>query len=340
MNTFLNRFKAKLRNTRHHLRSADWKTLRQYEHLRTGRKHLPLLTLLHHSWRYGADFADNYMLDFFGKSPAEIRRYITRSVFFEFCEQVNHADYIPITRDKQRFAAFFKDFLGRKVWSWEELKQQPDTSPAPARLVVKQRWGCKGQGIYFLEPHLPQWSELRALLKAQFISPTDYVYEEYLEQHPELARLNPGTVNTLRVYTFIERDLEVAIWGMFLRVGVHTGIDSFHQGGVAIALNEEGQTCTPLFSKNPFVQVDSLHPLSRQPLIGFQVPHIEAVKNLVYESARMLPQVRVVGWDVAITSEGPCLIEGNDRGSHLMFQKLRNEGYRDLLTPHFKDVLY
>ncbi len=341
MRTFFNRCKAKLRNTRHHLRSANWDALREYEALRTGRKRLPWITLLHHSWRYGADFADNYMLGFFGKSPHEIRRYITRSVFFEFCEQVNQAAYIPITRDKKRFAAFFKDCLGRKVWNWEELQSLSDTASVPEQLVIKERWGCKSQGVYFVEHGLKHWSEVRDVLQNQFSPPTDYVYEEYLEQHPEMARLNPGSVNALRVYTFVEDDLEVTIWGMYLRVGVHSRFDSVSQGGVALGINAKGQTCHPAFSKNPFAQTPSLHPLTQQPLFDFQVPHFEAIKPLVCEAARRLPQVRVIGWDVAITAEGPCLIEGNDRGSHLGIQKTTTrKGYRDLLTPHFKDVLY
>jgi hypothetical protein len=341
MNHALTRLKAKVRNTRHHFRSANWSTLRQYEQQRSGRRRLPLGTLLKHSWRYGADFEENYMLGFFNKTPEEIRTYITRSIFFEFCEQANQHNKISITRDKQRFAEYFKDFLGRKVWTWADVLAMPDTETAPERLVVKRRWGGKGEQVYFLEPGVRQWSELHELLQEKFSPATDYVYEEHIVQHPVLAKLNPGSVNTIRVYTFVESDLKVSIWAMYLRVGNSFGLDSISQGGIGLSLNSQGYTCAPCVTQNPFTDLTGgIHPRSQQPLLGIQVPHFEAVKTMARQSALMLPEVRVIGWDIAIKSEGPCLIEGNDRGSHVAFQKIRAQGCRHLLNPHFKVDIY
>ncbi len=336
----LSRLKSKLRNTRHHFRSANWKRLHEYEHMRTGRKNLPLWTFLRHSWCYGADFEDNYELDFLSKTPEEIRTYITRSLFFEFCEQVNDVNEIPVTRDKQRFAEHFKDVLGRKVWTWAEILALPDTEAAPQRLVVKQRWGGKGDAVYFLEPGLQQWAELRDLLEIKFSPPTDYVYEEHIVQHPDLAQLNPESVNCVRVYTFVESNLAVSIWGMHLRVGNGLKMDSVSQGGIALALDEKGRTRAPAMTKNPFTKVTSIHPLSQQTLVGVQIPHFEAMKKMVCQSALLLPKVRVIGWDVAIKPEGPCLIEGNDRGRHTIFQRERDRGCRDLLKSNFEDNIY
>lgn len=340
MYTSLHRLKSKVRNSRHHLRSANWERLRAYEQMRSGRKNLPLWTFLHHSWRYGADFDDNYELELFNKTPEEIRTYVTRSVFFEFCEQVNDVNEIPITRDKQRFNAHFKAVLGRQVWTWSDILALPDTEAAPQRLVVKQRWSGKGEAVYFLEPRLQQWSELRSLLQTRFSPPTDYVYEEHIVQHPELARLNPESVNCVRAYTFVESNLEVSIWAMYLRIGNGTKMDSVSQGGMALALDEKGRTFGPIMSKNPFTAMPPIHPFSKQALVGFQVPHFEAIKKVVCQSALATPKVRMIGWDVAITPEGPCLIEGNDRGSHVTFQRGNYQGRRDLLKPNFEDNIY
>jgi hypothetical protein len=345
MHPYLSRLKSKIRNTHHHFRSANWTILREYEQMRRGRKNLPLWTFLSNSWRYGADFEDNYQLDFFNKSPEEIFSYVTRSLFFEFCEQVNQVDKIPVTRDKQRFAEHFKDFLGRKVWTWEDILVLPDSDLAPQRLVVKQRWGGKGEGVYFLEPGIQPWSELRELLKTQFSTPTDYVYEEYLVQHPDLSELNPGSVNTVRIHTFVEPNHKVSIWGMYLRVGSGSGLDSISQGGIALSLDETGHTCTPCFTQNPLIQdpfteAHSRHDLAQEKCLGFQLPHFEAMKKMVCQSALLIPEVRAIGWDVAIKSEGPCLIEANDRCCHVYFQKTPGQGARYLLTPHFEDRVY
>lgn len=345
MTPYLNRLKSKIRNTNHHFRSANWSVLGEYEQMRSGRKYLPLWTFLCNSWRYGADFEDNYQLDLFTKSPEEISTYVTRSLFFEFCEQVNQTDKIPLTRDKQRFAEHFKCFLGRKVWTWKDILALPDAALAPQRLVVKQRWGGKGEAVYFLDPGFQQWSEWRHFLKTQFITPMDYVYEEHLVQHSDLAELNPGSVNTVRIHTFMESNHEVSIWGMYLRVGIGSGLDSISQGGIALSLDETGRTCTPCFTQNPlikdpFTELPSRHYLAKKKHLGFQLPHFEAMKKMVCQSALLIPEVRAIGWDVAIKSEGPCLIEANDRCCHIYFQKTPGNGARYLLAPHFEDSVY
>ncbi|NJK87644.1 MAG: hypothetical protein HC906_18385 [Bacteroidales bacterium] len=44
----------------------------------------------------------------------------------------------------------------------------------------------------------------------------------------------------------------------------------------------------------------------------FQVPFYEEAKELVTEAAKQIPQIKIIGWDIAIQPDGPILIEGND----------------------------
>jgi hypothetical protein len=58
------------------------------------------------------------------------------------------------------------------------------------------------------------------------------------------------------------------------------------------------------------VQV-SEHPLSRVPLIGFQLPDWDAAVTLGTRAARALPRLLSTHWDVVLTPEGPMLLEVN-----------------------------
>lgn len=334
------RLKSKIRNTRHHFRSANWSKLHRYEHLRSGKKHLPWLSLLRNSWRYGADFEENYVLDFFNLSEAQIHSYITRSVFFEFCEQVNQYDKTPIIRDKWLYSEYFRDLLGRNVWCWSDVLNFTDADPVPERLVVKNRWGRRGEEVYFLETQSAPWSQLKLSLPSRFQPPEHYVFEEFIEQHPHLTQLNPGSLNSVRLYTFLESLKSVKIWCMFLRVGVGPGPDTLTQGGLGFKLDENGKTSYPCITNNPYTQVPEVHPLTHEPLLGFQLPHFEAMKELACQSARRLPEIRVNGWDIAIKPDGPCLIEGNDRGDHMHFQKFLQRGCLDFLSPYCDFKVY
>lgn len=52
------------------------------------------------------------------------------------------------------------------------------------------------------------------------------------------------------------------------------------------------------------------HPDTAAVVEGVEVPYWEAVKSAVSEVASRTPQLRLAGWDVIVTDEGPAIIEG------------------------------
>ena len=63
------------------------------------------------------------------------------------------------------------------------------------------------------------------------------------------------------------------------------------------------------------------------------------MKEMVYEACRMHPEMTVIGWDVAITDEGPLLIEGNRRPGFDMVQMLVDEGQKYVIEDMTKRFL-
>ena len=53
------------------------------------------------------------------------------------------------------------------------------------------------------------------------------------------------------------------------------------------------------------------HPYSGTIIPGFQIPFWDEAKKMVLQAALVLPNVRFIGWDVAIAKDRPLLIEGN-----------------------------
>ena len=70
-------------------------------------------------------------------------------------------------------------------------------------------------------------------------------------------------------------------------------------------------------------------------ILGFQVPCWEEIKALVKEAALVTPQLRYMVWDVALTPDGPVIIEGNSLGGLTLQQFPRRMGKRYL----YADVL-
>ncbi len=56
------------------------------------------------------------------------------------------------------------------------------------------------------------------------------------------------------------------------------------------------------------------------PIIGFSVPYFKEAVAMCLHAAQKVPQMRFIAWDVAITNDGPCFIEGNSFPSHAVPQ--------------------
>ena len=64
------------------------------------------------------------------------------------------------------------------------------------------------------------------------------------------------------------------------------------------------------------------HPTTGVVFDGFQIPCFQEAKELVLKAALESDKILVVGWDVAISENGPVVIEGNRRPGFDLVQVL------------------
>ncbi len=160
-----------------------------------------------------------------------------------------------------------------------------------------------------------------------------YLFEEYIVQHHSLNKINPLCVNTLRVVSYYnEADGQVDIWGVFLRIGIDKNTDNLSTGGIVALVDSSGTVCKPAVKKDPFASEFKRHPVTNEKILGFEIPYYSDVIQMVSEAAKRVKKVKSIGWDVAITESGPCLIEGNDNWNVDIFQIPGREGKRYLAS--------
>ena len=78
-------------------------------------------------------------------------------------------------------------------------------------------------------------------------------------------------------------------------------------------------------------EIDS-HPDSRQPLNGVLINNWQSIKSEVERFQQSFPFCKAVGWDIAITDDGPVVIEVNDfwdRTGQLFIRKGWRSDIRD-----------
>ena len=116
--------------------------------------------------------------------------------------------------------------------------------------------------------------------------------EAPIRQHPALEALSPGCVNSVRVNAARGRGGRVRLIGACLKCGGQgAATDNFHTGGIAYPLElASGRVSGPGRNNT------DLGDYARHPASG---------------AMDRVPGMGYVGWDIAVTPDGPELIEGN-----------------------------
>ena len=139
------------------------------------------------------------------------------------------------------------------------------------------------------------------------------VCEEFSCQHEKMSALSPGSVNTIRILSLWEED-GATIISATLRTGGQTDslVDNLKKGGVGAQVDKEtGIVYTNGFDYNEHQYVK--HPLTGVQFLGFQIPYWEEAVALVKKAHAKMPEIRLIGWDIAITQTGVELVEANNR---------------------------
>lgn len=136
--------------------------------------------------------------------------------------------------------------------------------------------------------------------------------EAPIRQHPALEALSPGCVNSVRVNAARGHDGRVRLIGACLKCGGKgAATDNFHTGGIAYPLELTSGRVSGPGRNNTDLGDYARHPASGAYLPGFQVPFWPALTACVYRAMDRVPGMGYVGWDIAVTPDGPELIEGN-----------------------------
>ena len=147
----------------------------------------------------------------------------------------------------------------------------------------------------------------------------------------------PQSATQLRISDLDKNGTEpggtVHLLAAVLRIGNGDVIDNFASGGMFTMLDESGVALYPGVDKQSNVYRE--HPVTGTPIVGFQVPMYDRVLELTHRLARRTPEAPYVGWDLAITPNGPVVIEGNHNSS--VFQpKPSASGVRTGLLPVYR----
>lgn len=287
------------------------------------------------SVRYEMAFRDYLVWDIRLLKASERKTWMTHPKAFRLNSTLNGPDSRAIVGDKVRFLNDFADLIGRE---WLDATTATDDELAAFlarhdRVIAKPAGGEGGAGISIVTS--ADVTDVAAFRQG-LIEDDQTLVEEVLRQHPDLDRLYPDSVNTVRMITYRDPQGTLHVIASVLRIGNGSVIDNFASGGMFTMLDDDGVALYPGVDKQSNVYPE--HPITGTAIAGFRVPHFPEILEMVEEASKRLPTIPYVGWDIAITANGPALIEANHNSS--VFQmKPTASGVRTGLLQRYRDAI-
>lgn len=245
-----------------------------------------------------------------------------KEVFYRYCEAVG----IPVPQTVAYLSRGSARTPGTAGLVGEQDLRSILSDHDGEELILKPANGVYGQGLRTLKVAGDALMEGAQSLTANDLIenlPRDrrYILQRRVYNHRDLrAWTGVKTLQTLRIasgHPGRPGETPLMLSASWRSVVAETTNDNFNYGrtgNLRIQVNlQNGVISRAVRAAQNGVGLEDVecHPLTGEPLIGTRLPAWGETLRAVTRAASLFYPIRLVGWDVAITDDGPVLIEGN-----------------------------
>ena len=158
-----------------------------------------------------------------------------------------------------------------------------------------------------------------------------YLFQERLSPHSIIAEICGDRLATIRVLTICQ-DHGPKIIASAWKIPTSTNMaDNFWRPGNLAADIDLGTGLIRRVVQGKGLQQKEIthHPDTGRAIAGTTVPCWEEVLSLVNSVAAFVKDVRLIGWDIAVTPNGPMIVEGNITPDMTLHQQVTGRGILD-----------
>lgn len=301
---------------------------------KTGKnRFLLLLDIIYCGFIYQAGYYDYQEFEFYNLNKAERKTYLTRGKNNEIVRIFNDKSFFYKFENKIEFNKIFNNYLNRDWLFLNDNKEQfVKFLKCHKTIIAKPVDATGGNGVekfYYTND-----TDSKKLYE-QLVENNQLLVEDCIKQHKDMNTLYEKSVNTMRMFTFIKNG-QAHFLQAVLKIGNGGVVDNFSSGGMYTYVNEDGTVFVEAIDRDDNIFYE--HPISKTQIVGFNVPMFEEAVNLVKECAKVVPEIAYVGWDVAISEDGPVIVEGNCfPGVYQVKPSLSNK--KEGLIPKYRKIM-
>lgn len=224
----------------------------------------------------------------------------------------------------RKIAGFYYNDQYQKI-SLDEALDICEERMKKTEIVIKPSGMDGGRGVVFLE-HAE-----RERLKEEFRKiPKLMVVQEAVRQHPFMKKLNPSTVNTVRLTTFLLDNGEIIPLAALIKVGnASVRVDNYKHGGHIIGVGSDGHMFP--YALNIEHERVTMLPTGVDLSEGLEVPGFNNVIETAKRAHIQTPQIKMISWDIAIDESAEAvIIEANHGGDIKLHQAVTGPLFGDM----------
>ena len=172
----------------------------------------------------------------------------------------------------------------------------------------------------------------------QLLHNSCFIIQERITQCEQIRKLHPSSINTIRIETVLNKQQnKIEILPPLLRVGTgNHNVDNWAAGGLAITIDLEHECLGKYgYYKPEYGTKTDHHPDSGIVFQGYKIPFLSEAISQVIKLHSFLYNIHSIGWDIAITETGLCIIEGNDNWEISLVQ-ICSHGLKREFEEYFK----
>jgi hypothetical protein len=267
------------------------------------------------------------------RAPHYVMRYETKEIAYRLLYPIASGLYTPAPlKDKVEFARHCQGhgvrhvpvlmlFLdGKRVMAPDLVDRLPEADVFVKRTNAKggvrsELWRHAGSGTY-RDTHGRTMDATSLIAHVTELSRSKPFFIQWaVTNHRDLLDLGAGALSTVRMLSCRNEagGYEVTDAAFRMSVDPASAVDNFHAGGIAAAVDvRTGRLgrATDL-GTGPDIVWHDVHPLTGAQITGRQLPMWRGTLELAAQAHRAFSDYALVGWDIAILDDGPCVIEGN-----------------------------